>query len=380
MQVHGHGSMLKGQVHAEREKMEIERIHDGEPILAPIGNSWQSVCTANSSAVLLERGVWCDSVLRPIIGREELANPRLAEGVVVSLYTGVGRMDGGKVPKQYKGLAFFTPDMDLVTRLPMPVLLPSEEAGAIDSQGIEDVRLQLIGRTFHAWYCGYDGTDGGACLARSEDLLHWAKTAPLPGNINRTYNKDHVAFPEKHDGRWWMLHRPWGPEYPDVRDMVIRLAVGDEVTGPWQDAGEILRGFEHPERRMWTGAGPAPIHLGGDRYLLVYHTGSFFKDGYRQYDAGAALLDLSRYSVMNPGAVVVSRLEPLMVPETKWERNANLGIDIVFPVGAFIRGQDLVLVYGAGDVYTCAVRMNFARLVEALEAADAGNPYQGAGR
>lgn len=355
--------------------MKIERIHGGEPILSPIGTSWQSICTANSSAILLERSPWSDGVLRPILGQEALDDPRLKDGVVVSLYTGVGKMSEAQEKKQYKGLAFFTPAMDPVARLPMPVLLPSDEAHAIDRQGIEDVRLQLIGQTFHAWYCGYDGKDGGACLARSEDLLHWTKIAPLPGDINRTYNKDHVAFPEKHDGRWWMLHRPWGPEYPDVRNMVTRLAVGDDLGGPWQDAGEILRGFEHPERRMWTGAGPAPIPLGGSRYLLIYHTGSLFKDGYRQYDAGAALLDFGRYTAKNPEAVVVSRLEPLMVPETRWEKNADLRIDIVFPVGAFIHGKHLVFTYGAGDVYTCAARLDLAQLVFALENSGLGNPY-----
>lgn len=40
--------------------MNIERIHGGEPIITPTGNSWQSICTANSSALLLERSTWSD--------------------------------------------------------------------------------------------------------------------------------------------------------------------------------------------------------------------------------------------------------------------------------------------------------------------------------
>lgn len=356
-------------------KMNIERIHGGEPIITPTGNSWQSICTANSSALLLERSTWSDGILAAILGPAALQDPRLANGAVVSLYTGVGKMDPDQEIKQYKGLAFFTPELELVARLPQPVLLPSADPAAIDRQGIEDVRLQLIGQVFYAWYCGFDGKDGSACVACSSDLLHWTKTAPLPGDVNRTYNKDHVAFPARHGGRWWMLHRPWGPEFPDVRRMVTRLAVSDDLLGPWQDAGEILSGFAHPERQMWTGAGPAPISLGDDRYLLIYHTGSFFASGHRQYDAGAALLDLSRYSASDPAAVVVGRLEPLMVPETKWEKNAGLRIDIVFPVGAFVYGQDLVLTYGAGDVYTCAARLNFGELVRTLENSSLANPY-----
>ena len=356
--------------------MKIERIHGGEPILAPLGDSWQRRCTANSSAILLGREPWSDRVLEPILGLERLADPRLSSGVVVSLYNGVGKRSGEDVERDFKGLAFFTPELDLVLRLPEPVLLPSDKEGDIDTMGVEDVRLTLQGHTFHAWYCGYDGKDGAACLARSDDLLHWTKTAPLPGDINRTYNKDHVVFPEKVLGKWWMLHRPWGPEFPDVRDMVTRLATAPDLQGPWTDAGGILRGFDHPARRMWTGAGPAPISLGGDRYLLIYHTGCFFEDGYRQYDAAAALLDLGRYSPQDPGAVVVGRLEPLFVPETQWEKNTDLRIDIVFPVGTFLHGTDLVVVYGAGDKYTCAARLDFAELVATLETCGTENPYE----
>ena len=355
--------------------MKIERIHGGEPILAPMGDAWQSRCTANSSAILLARDPWSDSVLAPILGWERLADPRLAGGVVVSLYNGVGRRAGEAVERDFKGLAFFTPGLDLVLRLPEPVLLPSDREGDIDTMGVEDVRLTLQGRTFHAWYCGYDGTNGAACLACSDDLLHWTKTAPLPGNINRTYNKDHVAFPEKHLGKWWMLHRPWGPGFPDVRDMVTRLSTSDDLAGPWTDAGEILRGLPQPGRRTWTGAGPAPIALGDGRHLLIYHTGCFFEDGYRQYDAAAALIDLGRYSPQDPGAVVVGRTEPLFVPETPWEKNTELRIDIVFPVGAYVLGKDLVVVYGAGDKYTCAARLDFAELVATLETCGTANPY-----
>jgi len=361
--------------------MKIERIHDGEPILSPVGTTWQSVCTANSSAVLLERNAWTDGVLAPILGRERLTDHRLADGVVVSLYTGVGVRDGETESRQFKGLAFFTPDLDLVLRLPEPVLLPSDDPAAIDRQGIEDVRLTVEDGIFSAWYCGYDGKDGAACVAQSHDLLHWTKTAPLPGDINRTYNKDHVPFPGVYRGKRWMLHRPWGPEFPDVREMVTRLATSDGLLGPWTDAGGILRGLQQPGRRTWTGAGPAPIALSDGRFLLIYHTGCFFEDGYRQYDAAAALVDLGRYSPQDPGAVVVGRIEPLFVPKTLWEKNADLRIDIVFPTGAFVHGKDLVLVYGAGDRFTCAARLDFAELVAALETSGkSGNGGHGASR
>ena len=347
--------------------LEITRLFNGEPILAPIGNTWQRTCTANSCAILLARETWSDRVLAQFLTAEQLQDSRLAQGVVVSLYTGVGKREEDLIERQSRGLAFFTPDLELILRLPYPVLLPSEDSGAIDSQGIEDVRLTVHDGVFYAWYCGYNGKDGAACVGYSSDLLHWEKTAPLPGDINQTYNKDHVVFPHKINGKWWMLHRPWGPEYPDVNDMVIRLANSDDLLGPWMDAGEILRDVGNPERRIWTGGGAAPIPLGENRFLMIYHTGSFFEDGARQYNAAAALLDLSKYTPNNPQAVVVGKLDPLMIPETSWEKNADLRINIIFPMGAYLYGKDLIITYGAGDRFTCAAKLDFDQLLEILE-------------
>ncbi len=354
----------------------VERLNNGKPIIAPQGDGWESQGTANSCALLLERRPSIDRVLEPILGSSAMKDSRLRDGVVVSLYTGCGIFAGDTVGTQSRGLAIFTPAMELVKRLAQPVFRPSMESGKIDAFGIEDARLTLVGDTFHIWYCGYDGKDGAACVAHSRDLLNWHRVAPLPGNINDTYNKDHVIIERKIAGKWWMFHRPWGPKFPDMSDMVIRLASADDLLGPWTDCGEIIRGFQHPGRKtMWVGAGPAPMPLGGDKFLLLYHTGSYFPNGHRQYDACAAMLDFSRFAPEHPGAIVTRRLEPIMTPETEWEKNPKLKLDIVFPMGAYRHGKYLMMVYGAGDVYTCAARMPFDALVEAVERSDLHNPY-----
>jgi predicted GH43/DUF377 family glycosyl hydrolase len=64
-----------------------------------------------------------------------------------------------------------------------------------------------------------------------------------------------------------------------------------------------------------------------------------------------------------------------MVPTTKWEKNNKLKIDIVFPVGAYIYGKDLMIVYGAGDKFTCAGKMPFDEVMDALEKSSLENPY-----
>lgn len=347
--------------------MSMIRMKEGKPILSPSGD-WEAKGTSNSCALLVERDPHTDMILEGILGKEMLSDGRIRDGVVISLYTGVGKYGSDPSIKQHRGLALFTPELELIKKLDHPVMSPSGEEDRIDSAGIEDARLLKVGNTFYAWYCGYNGKEGAACAAYSDDLLHWTRVAPLPGNINDTYNKDHVVFQEKLHGKWRMLHRPWGPEFPNVNDMVIRLASSDDLLGPWEDEGEILRAYPVPGRNSWAGAGPCPIPLGNGRYLLLYHTGCSFSNGYRQYDACAALLDFNRYSAEHPEAIVVKRMEPWITPATDWEINRDLRIDIIFPMGNYIYKDNLFMVYGAGDKCTCAGTIPLAELMHDLDA------------
>jgi predicted GH43/DUF377 family glycosyl hydrolase len=347
--------------------MIIQRINGGKPVFEAT-NEWEKLGTSNSCALFLERNERNDAILEHILGKELMGCDGIKNGVVISLYTGNGRYGHNTRRRQYRGLAFFTPAMELVKKLDDPVLCPSDDPGQIDSVGVEDARLTWNENVFYAWYCGFDGKNGAACTAFSEDLIHWTKVAPLPGNINNTYNKDHVAFPERINGRWWMLHRPWGPKVPVINDMVIRLAFSDGLLGPWQDAGEIIRATLQPDKEStWAGAGPSPLSLGNKRFLLLYHTGCYFPDHYRRYDACAALPDFNRYSESKPESIVVKRIEPLMTPETEWEINKDLRIDIIFPMGCYVYHRDLIMVYGAGDKHTCAARIPFEELIRLLD-------------
>lgn len=347
----------------------VKRFLGGRPILAPTDRPWESTGTANSAAVFLDKTPANSPLIEGLLGPEGLGDRRAANGVVVVQYGGFGRLPGGTSIATGRGLAVFTPGFRLLKRWPEPILEPTPGPDSYDSAGVEDARLCRIADTFYAFYCGFNGQRGCACAAVSQDLLHWVKKGPLAGNINDIQNKDHVMFEQMAAGRYWMLHRPWG-EPLEVNDFVIRLAWADDPLGPWTDAGEIIRACSALHfKDVWAGAGSVPIHLGGGRFLLIYHTGGRYPDGFRLYEACAALLDLSRYTPDDPGAVVLSRLEPLIRPETRWEKNPapHLKIDIVFPVGSYVRDDDLVIVYGAGDRYTCAARLSFSDVVRRLE-------------
>jgi beta-1,2-mannobiose phosphorylase / 1,2-beta-oligomannan phosphorylase len=138
----------------------------------------------------------------------------------------------------------------------------------------------------------------------------------------------------------------------------------------------ILRAFQHPDRHItWLGGGSPPIALGGNRFLMIYHNGRILADGWREYNACAAILNFDRWNPDRPDNLVEARLEDFFVPETPYETNESTRIRIVFPVGSYAFGEDIHVVYGAGDVHSCAARVNRNALVQSVEESGLGNKH-----
>jgi predicted GH43/DUF377 family glycosyl hydrolase len=360
----------------------VERINQGKAIIAPTHLAWENENTCNAAAVYLERGAHNDEVIRGLLERETLDG--LPDGVVAVHYRAISAKDSGHpVPFSSTGLAVFTPDFRLLRRFTRPVLTPSAEEDSFDYFGIEDPRITRIDNTFYMLYCGphlnADHTlKTRLCLATSMDLIHWEKKGPIPGGPDRWNNKDGVLFPQPIDGRYYLLHRPWGDDRP-VDDFSIWLASSRSLLGEWEEHGEILHSYTIPGcRASWVGAGSVPIALGEKRFLVIYHTGNYLMGNDREYDVGAALFDFNRFTPQKPGAVMVSRVEPLMAPETPCERRVlpQYGqLDVIFPCGSYQYQGFIYMVYGASDIYVAAARVNQQALVAALEKAGLENPY-----
>ena len=318
--------------------------------------------TANSSALFLEPGPRLWKLLEGIFGENTSSRQIFRDGCLILLTNS---------PKQRgKHLCFLTSEGKLIYRSPEEVLCSTP--GAVDEAAVEDGRLTLIEGTFYLWYCGYNGVEGRACMAFSSDLLHWEKEIPLLGNINCGQNKDHVVFPERIGGYWYLLHRPWGEKlFPTSYNMPICLARSASLQrGRWDDLGILMRPCETADHAHdWLGAGAAPIPLGGGRYLTLYHSAWFEKDGYRQYHLSAAILDFSQGNPEVPESLVTHRAESLLIPSREFpnEINPQLRISIVFPMSCWRRGEWLYVVYGAGDKVTCAARVRMNELLAELE-------------
>ena len=81
----------------------------------------------------------------------------------------------------------------------------------------------------------------------------------------------------------------------------------------------------------------------------------------------AAIFNFQNFSPDNPAGIVEKRLEHLMVPETDYEKNSSMSIDIGFPEGSYEYRGEIYIIYGAGDVYVSAAKVNKKILLGYLE-------------
>lgn len=351
----------------------VERLNGGLPILSPQGEGWESGVTFNTAATWLRRSAKNDPIIAKLLGSP--IPPSLAEGAVALSYRARPKHDPGfENTRSYMGIAIYTPELKLVRRYDEPVLSPEAAHGSFDELGAEDARITRIGDTFHAIYCGVARGEGGhgyrcaVCHAESDDLVNWRKHGPVRGDVNATANKNGVLFPDSINGYYYLLHRPM---VGGQSDFAMRLARAKTLAGPWQDLGEIMRaipvaGFDD----SWLGPGSVPIPLGDQRYLVIYHLGNLKTQGFkRRYDLAACIMDFKSLDLARPGAIVGTRIEPLMTPETRFEIEGPFPesvANVLFTCGSFVKGDQLYIFYGGGDSYIMAARVPYAALVNAL--------------
>lgn len=362
----------------------VERLYAGEPILSPTLNWWETGVTFNAAAIYLERRPENELAIRTMLPMIPADDLRLANGVVAVHYRARPEQDPGSAfGRSFIGLALFTPELLPLYRYQEPVLLPSAESNAVDSLGVEDPRITRLGGTFYMVYCGVQpdtarGWKANLCLAISQDLLHWEKLGIMPGDIEQHNNKDGVLFPEPTDGKYYLLHRPFGEGIAQA-DIAIHLAVSDAPFGPWREAGEVLRAFPNPRMRAsWVGAGSVPIWVGDLRYLEIYHTGNYLNETDREYDLDAAVFDFQAYHPEHPASLVTARLEPLMVPETLAELRSRSQLqvgNVLFSCGSYEYQGWIYIIYGGADTYTLAARVQKHVLLEALQKSGLDNPF-----
>lgn len=312
------GMSEREQAHAKRGSRPLgvraglfTRLGDG-PLLLPTERWWES------SAVF---------------------NPGAAEGpdgVIHLLYRAQGQDHVSRL-----GHATTRDGVTIEERSPEPVFDPDLQ-DEFERLGTEDPRIVRMNDTYYVTYTAvslYRPSDphpewlpSGSppsrvrvSLALTEDFRTFTRLGVVLPDMD---NKDAVLFPEKIGGKYALLHR-----LPP--DMWIAMSADLKT---WGDHRVVLR----TRPALWDehklGAGPPPIRTPAG-WLVCYHG----VDHHNVYRAGFSLLDSE-----NPSRVLGRSSEPALEPQEPWEIKGQTS-RVVFPCGMVLRGDELLVYYGAAD-------------------------------
>ncbi|RKP46741.1 glycosidase [Cohnella endophytica] len=192
-------------------------------------------------------------------------------------------------------------------------------------------------------------------IAASEDGIRFTPLCyTTPAEID---DRDNALFPEKIGGRFALLRRPMqyvGEKY-GTNTPGIWISYSDDLF-EWTEP-ELVAVAENPE---WEGTkiGAAATPVKTDRgWLVLYHG----VDAHSVYRVGALLLDLD-----DPSRVIARIRDPIMEPETYYERFGLVLPNVVFPTANVMVDGLLYIYYGCCDASIGLATVPLYELLDAL--------------
>ncbi len=250
---------------------------------------------------------------------------------------------------------------------PEPTFRPDPKDHPEEVWGIEDPRITFVPETgqYIIAYTAY--SEGGplVSLARTRDFKSFERLGP----VIPPEDKDAAIFPVRFDGRWALIHRPYGSTMtlgahmwmsrsPDLRHWGDFRILMRARKGGWWDANKI-------------GLSPPPMQT-PEGWLLMYHGVRLTASG-SIYRLGLALLDLNE-----PGTVLRRTDEWVFGPKEPYERQGDVQ-QVVFPCGWVLVGDEIRLYYGGADTCIALATASLSEVLEHLLGLPPYSPYQPAG-
>ena len=227
-----------------------------------------------------------------------------------------------------------------------------EDIGDPDVTRVYDPRLTVIDDVVHLCFAvdTRHGLRGGIAITHDFEHIE-VQSLSVPDNRNM------VLFPEKINGRYVRLERPF-PVYSrggaDRFDAWISFSYDLKY---WGDSHLLLAVEDVPFANNKVGPGAPPIKT-KEGWLVLFHTVDLDpargKNGWeskwqKRYCAGVMLLDLQ-----DPTKIIGISREPLLAPETKWETEEGYRTNVIFPGGLIAEDDGTVKIYyGASDTVEC---------------------------
>lgn len=223
------------------------------------------------------------------------------------------------------------------------------------NSGCEDPRITRIGDTLYVCYTAFDGINPPRVALTSISVSQFLQndynwTDPVLISPPGIDDKDAALFPEKINNKFVFIHR--------IQNSIV-LDFVDDLNF---DGNTWLRSLSYipPRGDTWdsekVGLSAPPIKT-NEGWLLLYHGVSKRSHEYR---VGVMLLDLN-----DPSIVLVRTPWPILEPEMQFER-VGLVNNVVFPCGAVVINEDLMIYYGGADTVVCVAVIPLAKLMDYL--------------
>lgn len=217
-----------------------------------------------------------------------------------------------------------------------PLMGPSGESPdpACDEEGVLDARITPLDGSFYVVYNAVSRNGFRLGLAQSDDF----RTIRRLGIISEPDAKGGTLFPEKINGKFARLERPWegGSIWISYSEDLVYWGESQFVMGPRGGYWDLNR----------VGAATPPMRIDQGWFFLYYgiketSAGPLFR-------LGAAILDHE-----NPRKVAGRTNVPILSPRTPLERLGDVP-NLVFSCGALIEPNNEVKVYyGAANSCIC---------------------------
>jgi predicted GH43/DUF377 family glycosyl hydrolase len=260
--------------------------------------------------------------------------------------------EGGKIHILYRamsadntsviGYASSKDGFTIDERLSDPIYLPREnfERKGVPggNSGCEDPRLVRFGDKIYMLYTAFNGlmAPGVAITSISEDdflAKRWNWEKPELISSEGKDNKDAVIFPEKINGKYYIIYRlNNGIDIHAQDDLLFEKNELSEETG-WIEP----RVGKWDSRRIGINGVPIKTKYG---WLALYH-GVSDEDG--AYRFGALLLGLN-----NPEEILARTENYIFEPLKDYEKNGQVA-NAVFSCGTILKDDIVFVYYGGGD-------------------------------
>lgn len=179
-------------------------------------------------------------------------------------------------------------------------------------------------------------------------------------------NRNLVLFPEKINGKYMRLERPF-PVYGRGKDRFDIWISESPDLKHWGESKLLLGVEDVPFANDKIGPGASPVKTDYG-WLTVFHAvdidPSRGKNGWediwqKRYSAGIMLLDLE-----NPSKVLGMCKTPLMAPEAAYETDEGFRTNAIFPGSVVIEGDSVKIYYGASDTVECMAQAKLNDLLK----------------